>query len=87
MDITDAIAQLTAERDRIDRAIEALQAIDGSVGARAGRKPARARKPLRARKPARARKPRRTTAEFLSTETVLKLLTPQGDGEPGAEGA
>lgn len=75
MDITDAIAQLTAERDRIDRAIEALQAIDGSAGSTA--QPS-ARKPARARKPVRARKPRQTTAEFLSNETVLKLLTPEG---------
>ena len=31
MDMTDTIAKLTAERDRIDRAIEALQAIDSSA--------------------------------------------------------
>src|SRR5580693_8937248 len=69
MDITDTIAQLTAERDRIDRAIEALQAIDSPSGSTA--------EPTR-RRPARARKPRQTTAEFLSNETVLKLLTPEG---------
>src|ERR1700722_11676166 len=69
MDIADVIAQLTAERDRIDRAIEALQAIESSGGSAA--QPAE-------RKPARARKPRQTTAEFLSNETVLKLLTPEG---------
>jgi predicted Rossmann fold nucleotide-binding protein DprA/Smf involved in DNA uptake len=69
MDITDVIAQLTAERDRIDRAIEALQAIDNSAGSTP--------QPTE-RKPARARKPRQTTAEFLSNETVLKLLTPEG---------
>ena len=69
MDITDAVAQLTAERDRIDKAIEALQAIDSPAGSTA-------QPPVR--KPARARKPRQTTAEFLSNETVLKLLTREG---------
>jgi predicted Rossmann fold nucleotide-binding protein DprA/Smf involved in DNA uptake len=69
MDITDTIAELTAERDRIDRAIEALQAIDGPAGSTA--RPSE-------RKRTRARKPRQTTAEFLSNETVLKLLTPEG---------
>ena len=69
MDTTDIVARLTAERDRIDRAIEALQAIDGSAGSTA--------RPTE-RKPARARKPPQTTAEFLSNETVLKLLTPEG---------
>jgi predicted Rossmann fold nucleotide-binding protein DprA/Smf involved in DNA uptake len=69
MDITDTIAELTAERDRIDKAIEALRAIDSSSGSPA--------QPTQ-RKPARPRKPRQTTAEFLSNETVLKLLTPQG---------
>ena len=69
MDTTDVIAQLTAERDRIDKAIAALQAIDSSTGPSAPPSP---------RKPARARKPRQTTAEFLSNETVLKLLTPDG---------
>lgn len=69
MDTTDIIARLTAERDRIDKAIEALRAIDSSAGSAA--------EPTE-RKPARARKPRRTTAEFLSNETVLKLLTPDG---------
>ena len=75
MDITDAIAQLTAERDRIDRAIEALQAIDSSAGSTT--QPSES-KPTRPRRPARARKPRQTTAELLSNETVLKLLTPEG---------
>jgi predicted Rossmann fold nucleotide-binding protein DprA/Smf involved in DNA uptake len=69
MDIRDTIAQLTAERDRIDKAIEALQAIDGS--------PAPAAQASK-RKPARARRPRRTTAEVLSQDTVLKLITPEG---------
>ena len=69
MDIADAIAQLTAERDRIDKAIEALQAID---------RPVQSTVQPPERKPARARKPRQTTAEFLSNETVLKLLTPEG---------
>ncbi len=69
MDIADVIAQLTAERERIDKAIEALQAIDGSAGSTA--------QPTAPRR-ARARKPRQTTAEFLSNETVLKLLTPDG---------
>ena len=68
MDTTDIIARLTEERDRVDKAIEALRAIDGS-GSIA--------EPT-VREPARARKPRRTTAEFLSNETVLKLLTPDG---------
>jgi predicted Rossmann fold nucleotide-binding protein DprA/Smf involved in DNA uptake len=70
MDTTDIIAQLTAERDRIDKAIEALQAIDGSA-APSTVQPTE-------RKPGRVRKPRQTTAEFLSNETVLKLLTPEG---------
>jgi predicted Rossmann fold nucleotide-binding protein DprA/Smf involved in DNA uptake len=70
MDITDAIAQLTAERDRIDRAIQALQAINSPAGSTTAQ-PSK-------RKRARARKPRQTTAEFLSNETVLKLLTPEG---------
>jgi predicted Rossmann fold nucleotide-binding protein DprA/Smf involved in DNA uptake len=70
MDTTDIIAKLTAERDRIDRAIEALQAIDSSDGSSTAQE--------RERKPARARKPRQTTAELLSNETVLKLLTPEG---------
>jgi hypothetical protein len=69
MDIRDTIAQLTAERDRIDKAIEALQAIDGS--------PAPAAEPSKPR-PARARRARRTTAEVLSQDTVLKLITPEG---------
>jgi predicted Rossmann fold nucleotide-binding protein DprA/Smf involved in DNA uptake len=69
MEITDTIAKLTAERDRIDTAIEALQAIDSSAGSTA--KPS---EPKRSR----ARKPRQTTAELLSNETVLKLLTPEG---------
>jgi predicted Rossmann fold nucleotide-binding protein DprA/Smf involved in DNA uptake len=69
MDMTDTIAELTAERDRIDRAIKALQAIDSSAGSAAG---------TTERKPARSPKPRQTTAEFLSNETVLKLLTPEG---------
>jgi predicted Rossmann fold nucleotide-binding protein DprA/Smf involved in DNA uptake len=69
MDITDTIAQLTAERDRIDKAIEALQAIDSSAGSTP--------QPTE-RKPARAQKPRQTTAEFLSNETVLRLLTLDG---------
>jgi predicted Rossmann fold nucleotide-binding protein DprA/Smf involved in DNA uptake len=75
MDITDTIAQLTAERDRIERAIEALQAIDGSAGSTS--QPSGGTR-ARTRKSVRARKPRRTTAEFLSNETVLKLLTPEG---------
>ena len=69
MDMTDTIAKLTAERDRINTAIEALQAIDSSAGSTA--------QPTE-RKAARTRKPRQTTAEFLSNETVLKLLTPDG---------
>ena len=69
MDATDIISRLTAERDRIDRAIEALQAIDSSAGSTG--------QPTE-RKPATARKPRQTTAELLSSDTVLKLLTPEG---------
>ena len=69
MDTTGIIANLTAERDRIDRAIEALQAIDSSGASTA---------PPSERKPARARRSRQTTAELLSNETVLKLLTPEG---------
>jgi predicted Rossmann fold nucleotide-binding protein DprA/Smf involved in DNA uptake len=69
METTDIIAQLTAERDRIDRAIEALQAIDSPAGSTA--------QPTE-RKTTRTRKPRQTTAESLSNETVLKLLTPEG---------
>ena len=68
MDIADAIAQLTAERDRIDRAIEALKAIDTQRDSLPSRR-AQART---------CPQTRQTTAEFLSNETVLKLLTPEG---------
>jgi predicted Rossmann fold nucleotide-binding protein DprA/Smf involved in DNA uptake len=69
MDTKDIIAQLTAERDRIDKAIEALRAIDSPAGTAA--------QPTE-RKPVRGGKPRQTTSEFLSNESVLKLLTPEG---------
>jgi predicted Rossmann fold nucleotide-binding protein DprA/Smf involved in DNA uptake len=69
MDIRDTITQLTAERDRIDKAIDALQAIDGPPAPAAQRSN---------REPARPRRPRRTTAEVLSQDTVLKLITPEG---------
>jgi hypothetical protein len=69
MELKDTIAQLIAERDRIDKAIQALQALDGS--------PTPTAKPT-TRKPAPGRKPRQATAELLSNNTVLKILTPEG---------
>ena len=69
MDIKDTIAQLSAQRQRLDRAIEALQAIDSPAGPTP--------QPTK-RKTTRARRTPQTTAELLSNETVLKLLTPEG---------
>jgi hypothetical protein len=47
MDINSILAELRAERDRIDRAISALEAVNSTGRRRAGRPPKAARKSRR----------------------------------------
>ena len=73
MDVRETIVQLTAERDRINVALAALEAIDSPsepASEATVQKPS-AKPRLRVRK-------RQTTAELLNSETVLALLAPTG---------
>jgi hypothetical protein len=47
LDFHQIVAELTAERDRIDQAISALQAVNSTEPRRAGRQPRAAEKPRR----------------------------------------
>lgn len=70
MDIKNTIAQLTAERDRIDAAITALQALEGDRAAPASRRRSRSR---------RTPQNGRTAVPAIVTQgAVLKQLTPYG---------
>jgi predicted Rossmann fold nucleotide-binding protein DprA/Smf involved in DNA uptake len=82
MDIKATIGQLTAERDKLDKAIQALQALEDS-SAPAPR--ATAPSPARGRRTRRAATTNgaRANGKALTSENVVKLVT--SDGVPASQ--
>jgi hypothetical protein len=83
MDIKATISQLTAERDKLDKAIQALQALeDSSTPAPRATAPSTPRGRGTRRAPstngARANGARSNGAKALTTENVVKLVTSNG---------
>ena len=82
MDIKATIGQLTAERDKLDKAIQALQALEDSSGPTpraTAQSPARGRRTRRAA----ATNGARANGKALTPENVVKLVT--SDGVPASQ--
>jgi predicted Rossmann fold nucleotide-binding protein DprA/Smf involved in DNA uptake len=80
VDITVTISQLTAERDKIDKAIQALQTLEGSSSPAPRTTAPRARRRTR---PTATTNGATANAKALTPEKVLRLLTT--DGVPASE--
>ena len=77
MDIKATIGQLTAERDKLDKAIQALQALEDSSAPAPKTTASRAPRGRRARRTA-ATNGSRAHAKALSPENVVTLVTTDG---------
>ena len=79
MDTHRILAELRAERDRIDRAISAIEAINSTGRPRVGRPPRAAQKPRR--------RGRMSAAARRKVSRLLKQRWAQGRMKPGAKKA
>jgi predicted Rossmann fold nucleotide-binding protein DprA/Smf involved in DNA uptake len=77
MDIKATIGQLTAERDKLDKAIQALQALEDSPGPAARAPAPRATRVRRTRRTA-ATNGAGAASKVLTPEKVVKLVTTNG---------
>jgi predicted Rossmann fold nucleotide-binding protein DprA/Smf involved in DNA uptake len=85
MDIKATISQLTAERDKLDKAIQALQALDDSSGPAPRATAPRVTRGRRTRRTAAATTTNGASAssKALTPEKVVRLVTT--DGVPASE--
>jgi predicted Rossmann fold nucleotide-binding protein DprA/Smf involved in DNA uptake len=82
VDIKATIGQLTAERDKLDQAIQALQALEDSSGPAPRATAPRALRHRARRRPA-ATKGASAASKVLTPENVVRLVTT--DGVPASE--
>jgi predicted Rossmann fold nucleotide-binding protein DprA/Smf involved in DNA uptake len=82
MDIKATIGQLTAERDKLDKAIQALQSLDDSSGPAPRATSSRATRRRRTRRTA-ATNGATARGKSLTPENVVRLVTT--DGVPASE--
>ena len=77
MDITATIGQLTAERDKLDKAIQALQALEAS-STPVPRAPAPRARPARRTRTATTTNGATANGKGLTSEKVVRLVTTDG---------